>query len=132
MEQHRVNAVCASCHQRMDNIGFALENYDGTGAWRDKDGGKAIDTAGKLPDGTTFNGPGELKKVMATRLRDEFIANLTDKLLTYALGRGTEYYDRPAIRSILREAGKEDYRAAALIAAIVRSTPFQMRGIQPQ
>jgi hypothetical protein len=132
MEQHRANPICAACHQRMDNIGFALENYNGVGAWRDTDAGSAIDNSGKLPDGTVFHGPGELKKVMATRFRDEFLTNVTDKLLTYALGRGTEYYDRPAIRSILRDSAKDDYRIVPLITAIIKSTPFQMRRVQAE
>ena len=127
MEEHRANPVCASCHSRMDPLGFALENYDGVGKWRDKDLGSVIDASGKLPDGTTFVGPAGLKKLLTTKRRDEFVGTATQKLLIYALGRGLEYYDLPAVRSISRQAAKDDYRMSALISAIVSSAPFQMR-----
>jgi hypothetical protein len=127
MEQHRANPVCASCHARMDPLGFALENYDGVGRWRDKDSGNAIDASGKLPDGTTFVGPSGLKKILTTKDRGEFISTATEKLLLYALGRGLEYYDQPAVRAISSEAAKDDYRMSALITAIVKSMPFEMR-----
>ncbi len=127
MEQHRANPICASCHARMDPLGFALENYDGVGRWRAKDAGSTIDATGRLPDGATFNGPAELKKVLATSHSDEFIDTMVQKLLTYALGRGLEYYDKPAVRSIMREAARGDYKFSALVTAIVQSTPFQMR-----
>ncbi|HEY2013847.1 MAG TPA: DUF1592 domain-containing protein [Bryobacteraceae bacterium] len=127
MEQHRTNAVCASCHSRMDPLGFALENFDGVGKWRSEDAGSAIDPSGRLPDGTKFSGPAELKKILATTKRDEFVSTATEKLLTYALGRGLEYYDKPTVRSITREAARENYRFSALVTAIVKSTPFQMR-----
>lgn len=127
MEMHRANPVCASCHARMDPLGFALENYDGVGKWRDKDAGSTIDASGKLPDGTTFVGPAGLKKLLLTKRRDDFVVTATEKLLLYALGRGVEYYDLPAVRSISRQAAKDDYRMSALITAIVKSTPFQMR-----
>jgi mono/diheme cytochrome c family protein len=127
MEAHRANPICASCHARMDPIGFALENYDGIGRWRMKDAGAPIDASGKLPDGTTFNGPSELKKILLTGHRDEFATTVTEKLLTYALGRGLEAYDAPSVRVIMRQAAKDDYRLTALIQAIVESTPFQMR-----
>jgi hypothetical protein len=127
MEQHRANPVCASCHSRMDPLGFALENYDGVGKWRDKDLGSVIDASGKLPDGSPFVGPAGLKKILTTNRRDDFVGTATQKLLIYALGRGLEYYDLPAARSISRQAAKDDYRMSALISAIVSSTPFQMR-----
>ncbi len=104
MEQHRANPTCASCHSQMDPIGFALENYDGVGAWRSKDAGSVIDATGKLPDGTTFEGPAGLTKLLLTRDREAFISTFTEKLLTYALGRGLEYYDTPAVRAIMRDA----------------------------
>jgi len=132
MEVHRSNPTCASCHARMDPIGFALENYDGVGQWRTKEGGSEIDASGKLPDGAQFTGPAGLKKILLSGHKDEFVDTVTEKLLTYALGRGVEYYDRPAIRSITREAAKSDYRISALISAIVKSTPFQMRRTQDQ
>jgi mono/diheme cytochrome c family protein len=127
MDVHRANPICASCHARMDPIGFALENYDGIGRWRTKDAGSLIDASGKLPDGTKFNGPAELKKLLLTGHRDEFVTTVTEKLLTYALGRGLEAYDAPAVRAIMREAAQDDYRLPALINAIIKSRPFQMR-----
>jgi hypothetical protein len=127
MDAHRANPICASCHARMDPIGFALENYDAIGRWRAKDAGAAIDASGKLPDGTKFNGPAELKKILLTGHRDEFVTTVTEKLLTYALGRGLEPYDAPAVRTIMREAARDDYRLPALINAIINSKPFQMR-----
>lgn len=127
MDMHRANPICASCHSRMDPIGFALENYDAVGRWRTKDAGHLIDATGKLPNGTKFSGPGELKKLLLTGHRDEFVATVTEKLLTYALGRGLEAYDNPTVRTIMRETAQDNYRLPALISAIVKSTPFQMR-----
>jgi len=127
MEKHRANAICASCHARMDPIGFALENFNGVGKWRDLDGGSPIDASGKLPGGAKFERPAGLKKLLATSYADQFCTTVTEKLLTYALGRGLEYYDQPAVRSIMRQASRDNYRMSALIAAIVKSTPFQMR-----
>ena len=127
LETHRSNPVCASCHARMDPIGFALENYDGIGKWRTKDAGLPIDASGKLPSGIAIQGPDGLKKVLLTAHKDEFVTAVTEKLLTYALGRGLEYYDSPSVRIILREAEKDKYRLPALISLIVKSTPFQMR-----
>jgi cytochrome c551/c552 len=127
MEMHRANPVCATCHSRMDPIGFALENYDGVGAWRDKDNGAPIDTSGKSPDGIAFNGPAGLKQLILTRYRDDFISTFTQKLFTYALGRGVEPSDLPAVRTIMRDAAKQDDSIPALIDAIVRSPQFQMR-----
>jgi hypothetical protein len=127
MELHRTNSVCAACHNRMDPLGFALENYDGVGRWRTEDAGSAIDPSGTLPDGTTFEGPAGLTNLLLTRYRDQFVRTAAEKLLTYALGRGLEYYDQPAVRSIAREAARDNYRMSSLITAVVRSTPFQMR-----
>ncbi len=127
MEEHRKNAVCASCHMRMDPLGFALENYDGVGKWRTTEAGIAIDPSGRLPDGSTFSGPAGLKKALLASHRDEFLGTVTEKFLTYALGRGLEYTDLPAVRSITHQAAKDDYRFSALVTAIVQSTPFQMR-----
>lgn len=127
MEQHRSNVVCASCHSRMDPLGFALENYDGVGKWRSSEAGSPIDASGKLPDGTQFIGPAGLRRALLTGHRDEYLQTVTEKLLTYALGRGLEYYDKPAVRSIVRQAAHENYRLSSLITAIVTSTPFQMR-----
>jgi hypothetical protein len=111
----------------MDPIGFALENFDGVGKWRDQDGGSAIDASGKLPGGIQFNGPAGLKKLLTSNYREQFEATATEKLLTYALGRGVEYYDKPAVRAIMRQAARDNFRMSALIADIVKSTPFQMR-----
>jgi hypothetical protein len=127
MEAHRANPVCASCHARMDPIGFALENYDGIGSWRTSDNGAPIDASGKLPDGSQFSGPAGLKKLLLTQHRDEFVTTFAEKLLTYALGRGVEASDRPALRQIIREADRDRLTVAALIRAIVMSPPFQMR-----
>jgi len=127
MEQHRTDPVCAACHRRMDPLGFALENYDGVGKWRIKDVGVVIDASGKLPDGTQFTGPAGLKQALLDGHRDEYLQTVAEKLLMYALGRGLEFYDKPAVRGIVREAGRDDYRMSSLIAAIVTSTPFQMR-----
>ena len=129
MEMHRANPVCASCHSRMDPIGFALENFDGVGEWRDKDSGSGtpIDASGKLPDGTAFSGAAGLKNLLLTQHRDEFISTFTEKLMTYALGRGLESYDRPAVRAIMRDAAKQNDTIPALIQSIVKSPQFQMR-----
>lgn len=126
MEQHRANAVCASCHRRMDPLGFAFENFDAVGAWRDKEGGAPVDASGELPDGRTFKGPDGLKQLLRQNNR-LFLRCLTEKMLTYALGRGLEPYDRRAVDRIVNALAKADYRFAALIAEIVNSDPFQMR-----
>jgi mono/diheme cytochrome c family protein len=130
MAQHRANPVCAGCHAQMDELGFALENFDAIGEWRDVDAaGARIDATAKLPDGTTFKGPTELRRVLLTHA-DDFLTTLTDKLLTYALGRGLEAADAPAIRQIKREAARTNYTFGSLIQGIVTSTPFQMRMAQ--
>ena len=126
MEKHRANLACAACHARMDPLGFALENFDAIGGWRTTEAGSPIDSSGALPDGTEFEGAPGLRRILLDR-RQEFVMNVTDKLLTYALGRGVEYYDAPAVRSIMREAAPNDYRWSSLITGIVKSTPFQMR-----
>ena len=131
MEQHRSNPVCASCHNVMDPLGFALENFDGIGSWRTTDADAPIDASGVLPDGTRFEGPAELQRVLLESKREEFVATATERLLTYALGRGVEPYDAPAVRSIIREAARSDYSWSSLLSGIVKSTPFQMRRSQP-
>ena len=127
MQAHRANAVCAACHARMDPIGFALENYDAVGRWRREDAGAPIDASGKLPDGTEFRGPAGLNELLLTKYRGDFVRTATEKLLTYALGRGVDYYDYPAIRSIVRESAADNDRISSWILAIVKSAPFQMR-----
>jgi hypothetical protein len=127
MEQHRKNPVCASCHARMDPMGFALENFDAIGQWRSvSEANTPIDASGAMPDGATFQGPAGLRALLLSR-REEFVTTVTERLLTYAVGRGSEYYDAPAVRSIVREAVPSDYRWSSLILGIVKSTPFQMR-----
>ena len=127
LEQHRANPVCASCHQVMDPLGFALENFDGIGRWRvEGDGGEPIDAMGTLVDGRDVDGPASLREALVER-PDQFVTTVTEKLLTYALGRGVEYYDAPAVRRIVQEASADDYRWSAIVLGIVRSTPFQMR-----
>jgi mono/diheme cytochrome c family protein len=127
MQEHRTNAVCAACHARMDPIGFALENYDGVGRWRSEDAGAPIDASGTLPDGTVFEGPASLSRLFLTKYRDDFVRTATEKLLTYAVGRGVEAYDYPAVRAVARQAARDDYRVSSWILAVVKSTPFQMR-----
>ena len=121
MELHRASPVCASCHVRMDPLGFALENFDGLGRWR-----AGVDASGVLPDGTKIDGPVGLRNVLLAR-KDQFVETTTERLLTYALGRGVEAYDMPAVRTIVREAAPYDYRWSSLITGIVHSVPFQMR-----
>jgi hypothetical protein len=126
LEKHRANIACATCHVRMDPLGFALENYDPVGKFRTKEGDAEIDASGALPNGTNVNGPAGLKKVLLEH-KDQFVECLADKLLTYALGRGLEYYDAPAVRQMRREAAQHDYRFSSLVLAAVNSEPFQMR-----
>jgi hypothetical protein len=126
LEQHRANPACAVCHRQMDPIGFGLENYDAAGAWRDNEGSFPIDSSGTLPGGTSFNGPGELKRVLRNQ-SGLFARNLTEKMLTYALGRGLEPYDRPAVDRIVERLAANDYRFSTLVTEIVNSTPFRMR-----
>jgi len=127
MEEHRNNPVCSSCHSRMDPIGFALENFDGVGEWRDKDGGVPIDASGRLPHGEQFNGASGLTKLLLEKHKGEFIETVTEKLMIYALGRGMGPDDKPAIRAIAGKAAEHNYRMSAFVEAVVESVPFQMR-----
>ncbi len=129
MEQHRANPVCASCHSQMDPLGFALENFNAVGEWRTTEADTPIDASGELPDGTEFQGPAELRKVLVAH-PEQFVTTVTEKLLTYAMGRGVEYFDQPAIRKILRDAAPGNYRLSSIVIGIVNSTPFQMRRIE--
>jgi hypothetical protein len=129
LEEHRNNPTCASCHARMDPLGFGLENFDAIGAWRTQDGKFPVDTSGKLPDGRSFQGPGELKSILRTD-REAFAECLTEKLLTYGLGRGLERYDKPVVKKIARNVAVNNYRFTSLVLEIVRSMPFQMRRSQ--
>ena len=128
MERHRANPACATCHQRMDPLGFALENFDAVGRWRTTSGADNIpvDASGVIPGGTKFVGPSGLRGVLLDSQR-EFLTTATSKLLTYALGRGVEYYDQPTVRQILRRAAPEKLKWSDIILGIVESTPFQMR-----
>jgi hypothetical protein len=125
MEEHRANPACASCHKMMDPIGFALENFDGVGTWRTKQSGQKLDASGQLTDGTKINGVVDLRAALV-RYSPQFVRTVTEKLLTYALGRGVEYDDMPVVRSIVRDAARNDYRFSSLLMGIVTSQPFQM------
>ncbi len=127
LELHRANAACASCHQIMDPLGFALENFDAIGRWRrEGDGGSPIDATGTLIDGRMVDGPASLREALVER-PELFVTAVTEKLLTYALGRGVEYYDAPAVRKIVREAEPDGHRWSTILSGIVRSTPFRKR-----
>jgi len=126
LEKHRADPSCANCHKRMDPIGFAFENYDAIGAWRDQDGPHAIETAASLPDGSSFKGPVELRALMLSR-KDDFIRCLTEKMVTFALGRGVEYYDASTIKSIRKALADNEYRVSTLVTEIAKSYPFQYR-----
>jgi hypothetical protein len=126
MEQHRASAACSVCHRQMDPLGFSLENFDAVGGWRATDAHAVIDASAVLPDGTRFDGPTGLRQVLLRR-PEQFAATVADRMLTYALGRGLESYDAPAVRTIVKEAARDDYRWSSIILATVRSVPFQMR-----
>ncbi len=131
LEEHRRNPVCSTCHARMDPIGFALENFDATGRWRQTaEGGSRIDASGVLGDGSAFEGPDGLRAVLLAR-RDQFVVTLTEKLLSYAVGRRLEPADQPAVRAIVRAAAPDGYRWSSIVRGIVHSVPFQMRRAEP-
>ena len=125
MEEHRSNPACASCHKMMDPIGLALENFDATGRWRVKDAGQKLDSSGQLVDGSPIDGVVSLRQQLL-RYSPQVMRTVTEKLLTYALGRGVEYDDMPVVRSIVRNAAKNDYRFSSVVLEIVRSMQFQM------
>jgi hypothetical protein len=131
LDLHRQNATCAACHKILDPLGFSLENFDAIGQWRAKEAGGPVDASGELADGTKVDGPVALRNAVLARPQ-QFVDTLTEKLLTYALGRGLEYYDMPVVRSIARDAASKDYRFSAIILGIVRSTPFAMKISAPQ
>jgi Protein of unknown function (DUF1585)/Protein of unknown function (DUF1588) len=126
MERHRANPVCASCHAKMDPIGFALEHFDAVGRWRDDDGGKPIDPKSELADGRVIDGLEGVKSLLLAR-PELFVSALTEKLMMYALGRNVQYYDAPAIRSVVRAAARENYDFESIVQGIVESVPFQYR-----
>ena len=126
MELHRKNPVCATCHSQIDPLGFALENFDAVGQFRALDGVTPVDPSGKLVDGTMFDGPSSFRKALLTR-GEAYRSTLTKNLLTYGMGRGVEYYDMPAVRQVMRESKVAGDRWSAMVLAIVKSKPFQMR-----
>ena len=128
---HRESPLCSSCHSRMDPIGLGMENFNALGVWRDKERGQTIDTAGKLVTGETFNSVQELKHILATKHKADFYRCLTEKLLTYALGRGTEYYDLETVDQIVRRLDQEDGRFGALLMGVIESAPFQQQRNRP-
>jgi hypothetical protein len=126
LAEHRANPACAGCHNLMDPVGFALENFDAVGRWREYEDGTSIDVSGGLPDGSVFNGVGPLEEGLLER-PELFVRTLSEKLLTFALGRGIEAHDAPAVREIVRKARSNEYRFSSIILGIVNSVPFQMR-----
>jgi cytochrome c551/c552 len=134
MAKHRASPTCSSCHSIMDPLGFALENFDATGMWRDKDrfAGTIIDSAGELPDGTKINGPDDLRNALLRR-PEQFVQTFTEALLTYAMGRTRDYYDMPTVRQIVRDTRASDYKFSAIVQAIVNTDQFKMRRVpQPK
>ncbi|HEY6342388.1 MAG TPA: DUF1592 domain-containing protein [Bryobacteraceae bacterium] len=126
MQEHRKSPQCAGCHRLMDPIGFSLENFDAVGRWRSTEGNQKIDASGELADGTKVDGPASLRQALLG-YSDQFVQTVTEKLLTYAMGRGVQYYDMPTVRGIVREAARNDYRFSSIVRGIVNSTPFQMQ-----
>jgi hypothetical protein len=126
MEKHRENSVCAGCHKNMDPIGFALENFDAVGRWRTKDDGATIDASGTLFTGVTVDGVAGLRQALTSR-PDIFVGVMTEKMMTYALGRGIEYYDMPAVRKVVQDGAKNDFRFSSLVLGVVNSAPFQLK-----
>lgn len=129
LELHRKNPPCSGCHAVMDPLGFSLENFDGIGEWRTKEPGGAVDPSGQLADGTKIDGPVALRNAIMKH-PEQFVRTLTEKMLTYGLGRGLEYYDMPTVRGIARDASRNDYKFSSIVLGIVKSTPFQMRRVQ--
>jgi len=126
LEEHRKNPVCASCHARMDPLGLSLENFDAIGQWRTTDAGAPINAYGVLLDGTKVDGPATLRRALVAQ-KEQFVRTVAGKLLTYAIGRGLEYYDAPAVRGIARAAAADEYKWSSTILALVKSAPFRMR-----
>jgi hypothetical protein len=127
MEEHRRNPACASCHKLMDPIGLTLENFDGIGRWRTVDNGAPIDASAQLADGSAVDGPAALRQALL-RQKALFAQNVTERLLTYALGQRVEHFDMPYVRAILKESGKSDYHFSSLVLGIVKTPAFQRRG----
>jgi hypothetical protein len=127
MERHRDDPNCSSCHALMDPIGFGLESFDAIGGWRRFDNGLEIDTSGELANGRSFENGEELRDLIGKEHLPEFHRALATKLMTYALGRGLDWYDRPAVDAVVRDAGKDGHRLSSLIRAVIHSVPFQYR-----
>ena len=130
MEEHRTNPTCAGCHRMMDPIGFSLENFDALGQWRTTDEGVKIDPSGTVFNGAKVDGPASLRQMLTSR-PEVFVGVLTEKMLTYGLGRGVQYYDMPAVRSVVRDAARNDFRFSSIVLGIVKSAPFQMKVKSP-
>jgi hypothetical protein len=130
MAQHRNDPSCAVCHKKMDALGFGFENFDAVGAWRDRDGRFEIDPAGSLPPNQDFQGPAQLRRILKDKRRDEFVRCLTEKMLTYALGRELQAYDRCSVDEIIEDVSAHEYRFQALVMSVVQSDPFRKRGFQ--
>ncbi len=126
MELHRANPPCSSCHSVMDPLGFALENFDAVGRWRTLDSGQPIDSSGTLVDGSKVDGPVAMREALLNR-PEVFLRNFTEKLMTYGLGRGLDWKDMPAVRKVVDDAERNQYRFAAIVQGIVESVPFQMK-----
>jgi hypothetical protein len=131
MAEHRANPACATCHKVMDPIGFAMENFDAVGAWRTREAGGSLDTSGELADGTKIEGIVDLRRALLSR-PELFVRTMAEKLLTYAIGRGLDYQDMPAVRKIVRQSAGENYRFSSIVSGVVMSQPFQMRMAAPQ
>jgi hypothetical protein len=130
MAKHRASPTCSACHAVMDPLGFALENFDATGMWRDKDrfANTVIDSAGELPDGTKLKGPDDLRNALLRR-PEQFVQTFVENLLTYSMGRTHEYYDMPTVRKIVRDTAAKDYKFSAIVQAVVRTEQFRMRRV---
>jgi hypothetical protein len=131
LEEHRKKPQCVGCHARMDPLGFGLENFDAIGRWRTEIKGEAVDSSGVMPSGEKFSGAAELKQILLQR-KDEFARNVTERMLSYALGRGIEFYDMPTIKDITAKLKTDDYRGTTLVMEIAKSYPFQYRRNAPQ
>jgi uncharacterized protein DUF1588/uncharacterized protein DUF1585 len=130
MEEHRKNPSCATCHRVMDPLGFSLENFDGVGEWRRNEAvGVPVDASGQLADGTKVDGPVALRQALRKH-PEQFARTMTEKMLTYALGRGLEYYDMPVVRAIARDAAAQNYKFSSIVTGIIKSAPFQMKRAQ--
>jgi hypothetical protein len=127
LEAHRANPTCAACHKVMDPLGFALENFDAIGQWRNVDAGLPIDSKATLATGQQVNGAVDLRNQLLLAQPEQFVKTFTSKLMTFGLGRGLDYNDAPVVRSIARTAAKDDYKFSSLVMGIVNSPPFQMR-----